>query len=297
VISILTSNTPLFHTGVFIFGLLIGSFLNVVILRLPIRLEQDWRCQCRELLGITGDTQDNKSEPQGLPADLIWSRSRCPHCGHLIGALENIPLLSYLLLRGRCSACKTRISIRYAIIELATACLFLLVALHFGPTLQTVAAIGLTGLLIPLAGIDIDHQLLPDDLTFFVLWSGLFVSLFGLFSDPVSSIIGVLAGYLALWTVYHLFRLLTGKEGMGYGDFKLLAALGAWTGWQMLPLIILLSSLVGAVTGLTMIAFKRHQSSQPLPFGPFIAVAGWIALLWGNRIVDAYLRSSGLGSF
>jgi leader peptidase (prepilin peptidase)/N-methyltransferase len=168
--------------------------------------------------------------------------------------------------------------------------------MHFGPSLQTLAALGLTALLIALTGIDIDHQLLPDDLTFLLLWTGLFTSLFNVFTDPVSSIIGALAGYLSLWLVYHGFRLLTGKEGMGYGDFKLLAALGAWIGWQMLPLIILLSSLVGAVTGLIMIAMKRHKPSQPMPFGPFIALAGWIALMWGDRIIDAYLRSSGLGS-
>jgi len=296
-LSAMTSNAPLFLTGVFVFGLLIGSFLNVVILRLPVRLQRDWRRQCRELLEIADGDAGTANEPGGLPADLIWSRSRCPHCGHGISAAENIPLFSYLFLRGRCSACKTRISVRYPIVEAVTAGAFLLVALVYGPTLQALSAIALTGFLVALAGIDIDHQLLPDDLTFFVLWSGLFASLFNVFCDPVSSIIGVLAGYLSLWSVYHLFRLLTGKEGMGYGDFKLLAALGAWTGWQMLPLIILLSSLVGAATGLVMIAFKRHQSSQPMPFGPFIAVAGWIALLWGDRIIDAYLRSSGLGSF
>ncbi len=295
--SIIASNAPLFLTGVFVFGLLIGSFLNVVILRLPVRLQRDWRRQCRELLDPEASTEDAVPEPTGLPADLIWSRSRCPHCSHRITAAENIPLLSYLFLHGRCSACKTRISPRYPLVEASTACMFLLTALVFGPTPQALSAIVLTGLLIALAGIDIDHQLLPDDLTYFVLWSGLFLSLFNVFCDPVSSIIGALAGYLSLWSVYHLFRLLTGKEGMGYGDFKLLAALGAWTGWQMLPLIILLSSLVGAVTGVTMIVCKRHRSSQPLPFGPFIALAGWIALLWGDKIVNAYLRSSGLGSY
>jgi leader peptidase (prepilin peptidase)/N-methyltransferase len=294
---IITSNTPLFLTGVFVFGLLVGSFLNVVILRLPIRLQRDWRRQCQELLETEGTEEDAVSGSPGLPADLIWSRSRCPRCGHPISAVENIPLLSYLFLRGRCSACKTRISLRYPLVEATTACMFLLAALVYGPTLQALPAIVLTGLLIALAGIDIDHQLLPDDLTYFVLWSGLFLSLFNVFCDPVSSITGALAGYLSLWTIYHLFRLLTGKEGMGYGDFKLLAALGAWTGWQMLPLIILLSSLVGAVTGVTMILFKRHRSNQPLPFGPFIAMAGWIALLWGDKIVNAYLRSSGLGRY
>ena len=289
-LDLIIANTPLFLTGVFVFGLLIGSFLNVVILRLPARLEYDWRCQCKELLGIESAI-DESSKP---PLDLMWSRSQCPKCGHYIKAYENIPLLSYLFLRGRCSSCKAHISIRYPIIEVTTAVLFLLAAMHFGPSLQTLAAIGLTALLVALTCIDIDHQLLPDDLTFLLLWAGLFLSLFNVFTDPVSSIIGALAGYLSLWLVYHGFRLLTGKEGMGYGDFKLLAALGAWTGWQMLPLIILLSSLVGAVIGLIMIGLKRHKSSQPMPFGPFIALAGWIALMWGDRIIDAYLRSSGL---
>ncbi len=291
-LDVIFANTPLFLTGVFIFGLLIGSFLNVVILRLPARLEHDWRCQCKELLEI----ENVDDEKRNAPPDLIWSRSQCPQCGHFIKAYENIPLLSYIFLMGRCSSCKTHISIRYPIIELATALLFLILAVHFGPGLKTLAAIGFTALLIALTFIDIDHQLLPDDLTLVLLWTGLFASLFNVFTDPVSSIIGALAGYLSLWLVYHGFRLLTGKEGMGYGDFKLLAALGAWIGWQMLPLIIFLSSLVGAVVGLIMIAFKRHKSSEPMPFGPFIALAGWIALLWGDRIIDVYLRSSGLGS-
>lgn len=285
------ASPPLFFTGVFIFGLLIGSFLNVVILRLPAGLEHEWRQQCRELLEIKSTDEDKT----GPPSNIMWSRSQCPKCGHLIKAHENIPLLSYLFLKGRCSSCKAAISSRYPIIEATTAVLFLSIAIHFGPNLQTLAAIGLTAILIALTVIDIDHQLLPDDLTLFLLWSGLFASLFNIFTDPVSSIIGALAGYLSLWTVYHVFRILTGKEGMGYGDFKLLAALGAWVGWQMLPLIILLSSLVGAVIGLIMIGLKRHQSSQPMPFGPFIALAGWIALMWGDKMIDTYLRNSGLG--
>jgi leader peptidase (prepilin peptidase)/N-methyltransferase len=289
-LDLIIASTPLFLTGVFVFGLLIGSFLNVVILRLPARLEHDWRCQCKELLEI--ESTDNKTDKP--PLDLMWSRSQCPKCGHFIKAYENIPLISYLFLKGRCSSCKTHISIRYPAIEAITAIMFLSVAIYFGPNLQTVAALGLTALLIAMTFIDIDHQLLPDDLTFLLLWGGLFASLFSIFTDPVSSIIGALAGYLSLWFVYHLFRLITGKEGMGYGDFKLLAALGAWVGWQMLPLIILLSSLIGAVIGLIMIGMKRHKSSQPMPFGPFIAVAGWIALLWGDQIIDAYMRSSGL---
>jgi leader peptidase (prepilin peptidase)/N-methyltransferase len=291
-LDLVTANTPLFLTGVFVFGLLIGSFLNVVILRLPARLEHDWRCQCKELLAI----ENVESDPDTPPPDIVWSRSQCPKCDHPIKSYENIPLISYLLLRGRCSSCKARISMRYPLVEAITAIMFLAVAMHFGPTLQSLAALGLTAVFIALTGIDIDHQLLPDDLTLTLLWCGLFASLFGVFTDPVSSIIGALAGYLSLWSVYHLFRLLTGKEGMGYGDFKLLAAIGAWLGWQMLPLVILLSSLVGAVIGLLMIGLKRHKSTQPMPFGPFIALAGWIALIWGDLIIDTYLRSSGLGS-
>jgi len=292
-LDIIATNTPPFLTGVFIFGLLVGSFLNVVTLRLPARLQHDWRCQCEELLEIEGETKGQKDPP----GNIFWSRSQCPKCGHQLKAYENIPLLSFALLKGRCSSCKAPISLRYPIIETTTAILFLLVAMHFGPNLQMLAATGFTAILIALAVIDIDHQLLPDELTFLLLWAGLFVSLFSVFTDPVNSIIGALAGYLSLWFVYHLFRLLTGKEGMGYGDFKLLAALGAWMGWQMLPLVILLSSLVGAVVGLGMIALKRHKSDQPMPFGPFIAMAGWIALMWGEKIIDAYLRSSGLGTY
>ena len=291
-LELITANTPLFLAGVFILGLLIGSFLNVVILRLPERLEYDWRCQCKELLSI----ESHDKEASKPPPSIMWSRSHCPKCGHQIKSHENIPLLSYLLLRGRCSSCKAPISSRYPLIEATTAILFLTVAIYFGPTLQSLVALGLTAILIALTVIDIDHQLLPDDLTFVLLWCGLFASLFHIFTDPVSSIIGALAGYLSLWFVYHLFRLVTGKEGMGYGDFKLLAAIGAWLGWQMLPLVILLSSLVGAVIGLIMIALKHHKSSNPMPFGPFIALAGWIALIWGDQIIDAYLRSSGLSS-
>jgi len=282
-LALLTENTALFLTGVFVFGLLIGSFLNVVILRLPARLDHDWRCQCQDLLEI------EQLEPASKPPDILWGRSRCPKCGHGIRAHENVPLLSYLFLRGKCSACGEKISPRYPLIELSTAVLFLATAWHFGPGEQFVAAIILTGLLIALAGIDTDHQLLPDNLTLPLLWAGLLLSLFNVFVDPVSSIIGAISGYLVLWLIYHLFRLLTGKEGMGYGDFKLLAALGAWLGWQMLPLVVLLSSVVGAVVGVALMAMKRHQKDQPLPFGPFIAAAGWIALLWGDPLVNYLL--------
>ena len=282
-------NTPLFLAGVFVFGLLIGSFLNVVILRLPERLEHDWKSQCRELLEM--ETPAAEAAPPGL----LWDRSRCRDCGHNIRAHENIPLLSYLLLRGRCSACGARISIRYPVVEFTTAALFVAAAWQFGPGTQFLCVLLLTGFLVALTGIDLDHQLLPDNLTLPLLWAGLLLSLFEVFVDPVTSIIGAAAGYLSLWTIYHLFRILTGKEGMGYGDFKLLAALGAWMGWQMLPLIILLSSLVGAVAGLALMAARRHGRGQPMPFGPYLAAAGWIAMLWGDRIVEHYLRSSGLG--
>lgn len=291
-LDLITASTPLFVAGVFVFGLLIGSFLNVVILRLPARLEYEWRCQCNELLAIKGIDNETCEPPPGI----MWSRSHCPKCDHLIRSFENIPLFSYLFLRGRCSSCNAHISLRYPVIEAITASLFLVVVLHYGLTVQSLAALGVTAFLISLTVIDIDHQLLPDDLTFVLLWCGLFASLFNVFTDPVSSIIGAIAGYLSLWVVYHLFRLLTGKEGMGYGDFKLLAALGAWLGWQMLPLVILLSSLVGAVIGLIMIGLKRHKSSQPMPFGPFIALASWIAMLWGDKIINTYLSSSGLGN-
>jgi len=282
------AHTPLFLTGVFVFGLLIGSFLNVVILRLPARMQHDWECQCRELLEQAND--DNDKPPPGL----VWDRSRCPHCGHGITAIENIPLLSYVFLRGRCSSCRQKISFRYPAVELLTAVLFLVTIWHFGPTVQGLAALVLTGSLVVLTGIDLDHQLLPDNLTLPLLWIGLLLSLFHVFVDPVTSIKGALAGYLSLWLVYQLFRVLTGKEGMGYGDFKLLAALGAWLGWQALPLVVLLSSLVGAVVGLALLSTRLHKKGQPMPFGPFIAAAGWIALVWGDRIIDLYLRISGL---
>jgi leader peptidase (prepilin peptidase)/N-methyltransferase len=274
---------------VFVFGLLIGSFLNVVILRVPARMFYEWRCQCIELL----ESGDQKPEEQ--PPNIWLNRSRCPGCGHPITALQNIPVLSYLFLRAKCASCQQKISFRYPLVELLTAVMFLTTAWYFGPTIQGLAALTLTGILIALTGIDMDHQLLPDNLTFPLLWMGLALSLFGVFVDPVSSIIGAIAGYLSLWIIFQLFKLVTGKEGMGYGDFKLLAALGAWLGWEMLPLIVLFSSLVGAVTGIVLLGLKRHKSGQPMPFGPFIAAAGWIALIWGDQIISYYFSNSGLG--
>lgn len=286
--SYLEQTPAAYVAAVFLLGLLVGSFLNVVILRLPRMLEAEWQAQCRELLGdaTTG----------GAPAErfnLWWPPSRCPDCGHRIHAWENIPVLSYLLLRGRCRSCGSRISVRYPIIEFLTACLSAYVAWHFGFAGEALAALVLTWALIALSVIDLDHQILPDNITLPLLWLGLLLSLTGLFTNPQASIIGATAGYLSLWGVYHAFRLLTGKEGMGYGDFKLLATLGAWLGWQALPVVILLSSLVGAVVGIAMILALGRDRNIPIPFGPYLAAAGWLALLWGDELVAAYLRVSG----
>ncbi len=264
-------------------GLCVGSFLNVVIHRLPKMMEQDWQAQCAELRG--------ESPPdQGEALSLAKPRSRCPNCGHQITALENIPLVSYLLiLKGKCSGCGTRISPRYPITELLTGLLSAFAAWHFGPTIQTVGALALLWALIALSAIDLDTQLLPDSITLPLLWLGLAFNLWTTFADLPTAVIGAMAGYLSLWSVFWLFKLATGKEGMGYGDFKLLAALGAWLGWQMLPAIILLSSVVGAVVGIALIVAARHGRNVPIPFGPYLAAAGVITLFWGQRITQGYL--------
>ncbi len=284
----LLATPPLLYGGVFVFGAIIGSFLNVVILRVPALLEHDWRCQCKELLELP--TEDEKQPP-----GIALSRSRCPHCGYGIKGYENIPIISFLFLRGKCSSCKGRISWRYPLVELATACLFLTTLLHFGPTTQGFTALAFTAVLVALTGIDADTQLLPDNITLPLMWLGIAVNYFGVFTDLESSVMGAIGGYLILWSIYHLFRLLTGKEGMGYGDFKLLAAVGAWLGWQMLPLAVLLSSVVGAVIGLLLMGTGRLKRDKPMPFGPFIAAAGWIAMIWGEAIMQHYTRSSGFG--
>ncbi len=272
-----------------ILGLLIGSFLNVVIYRLPVMMEREWRAQCDAL---TEETKENR--PPVEPFNLAVPQSTCPACGHKIRAWENIPIISYLLLRAKCSQCGVHISSRYPIIEGVTALLSIIVAWHFGFTWQAGAALLLTWLLICLTMIDFDHYLLPDNLTLPFLWVGLLLALLGVFTNPFDAIIGAILGYMVLWSVYWAFKLLTGKEGMGYGDFKLLALLGAWMGWQALPIIILLSSLVGAVVGILLIVFKNHDKSKPIPFGPYLAAAGWICLLWGNNITDIYMRWMGL---
>ena len=279
---------PLLYAGVFLLGAAIGSFLNVVILRIPPLLEHEWRCQCSELLEL--------DKPEGdHPPGIVLSRSHCPNCGHGIKSWENIPIISYLFLRGKCSACKAGISFRYPLVELLTGILFAVTIWHFGPNLQGLTALFLTAMLVAMAGIDIDTQLLPDNMTIPLMWAGVLASLWSIHADLTSSVIGAMAGYLILWSIYHLFRLLTGKEGMGYGDFKLLAALGAWMGWQMLPLVILLSSVVGAIVGLALMGTGRLKRDKPMPFGPFIAAAGWIALIWGEKIMSYYTGSGNFG--
>lgn len=279
--------STVFATAILVLGCTVGSFLNVVCLRLPIIMERDWQAQCRETLGLP-------AEPRPEPFNLAFPPSRCPQCGHNIRPWENIPIASYVLLKGRCAGCKSRISPRYPVVEAASGALSAVVAYHFGPDWQCAAALLLTWTLLALAIIDFDTQLLPDDITLPLLWAGLLLGLSGLFVPLRDAVIGAAVGYLVLWSVYWLFKLVTGREGMGYGDFKLLAALGAWSGWQAIPQIILLSSLVGAVVGIAMIVFRGRDRQIPMPFGPYLAAAGWIALLWGDAISRWYLAFSGI---
>lgn len=283
-LELLATIHPLWATAIiFIFGLMIGSFLNVVIYRLPLMMNREWRVQCSELLELEPPQQAERF-------NLAFPGSHCPVCKHPIGALENVPLLSYLLQRGKCRHCATPIPIRYPIIELITGIMSALVIWQFGLSWQGVFALLFTWTLIALTVIDFDHQLLPDSLTLPLLWLGLLLSLSALYVDSHASIIGATVGYLLLWAIYWLFKLVTGKEGMGYGDFKLLAALGAWMGWQSIPLIVLLSSLVGAAVGISLILFRGRDRQLPIPFGPYLAAAGWIAMMWGNDITNTYLR-------
>jgi leader peptidase (prepilin peptidase)/N-methyltransferase len=290
---------PAFYIGCCaLLGLVIGSFLNVVIYRLPQMLDRQWRAQCAELGG--------QSAVEGTEAatkfNLLTPRSSCPSCKTPIKAWHNIPVVSWLLLKGRCSSCKARISARYPLVEALTAALFAIVAWKFGFGWPALAALVLTAFLVALTFIDVDHQLLPDMLTLPLLWIGIVLSLWS--PEPVrampmdlrTSIIGAVAGYMSLWSVYHLFRLLTGKEGMGYGDFKLLAALGAWLGWQMLLPIVLVAAVVAAVVGIVIVSARRQERSTPIAFGPFLAAAGWIMLVWGPEILDRYFRFLGAGS-
>lgn len=269
-----------------VLGLVIGSFLNVVVWRLPKMLEGDWRQQALDVLGLP-------PEAPGPTYNLMLPHSHCPQCAHRIRAWENIPLLSYLVLRGRCSNCKAPISTRYPLTELACGVLSAFVAWHFGFGWTAAWGLVLSWGLLAMCLIDADHQLLPDVLVLPLLWLGLIVNSFDLFVPLQAAMWGAVAGYLLLWSVYWLFKLMTGKEGIGHGDFKLLALLGAWGGWQILPLTVLLSSLVGAVGGVILLRLKDANTSTPIPFGPYLAIAGWIALLWGGQITGFYWQFVG----
>lgn len=286
VLDFLASHVLAFVLCAALVGLLVGSFLNVLIYRLPKMMHRDWREQAREILELP-------TEPQTTTFNLVLPNSNCPHCAHEIKSWENIPVVSYLFLRGKCSSCKTSISLRYPLVELTCGLLSAFIAWHFGFTWQAGAMLVLTWGLLAMSLIDVDHQLLPDSLVLPLLWLGLIANSFGLFTSLEDALWGAIAGYLSLWSVYWLFKLVTGKEGMGYGDFKLLAMLGAWGGWQVLPLTILLSSLVGAVLGLIMLRLRNAENSTPIPFGPYLAIAGWIALLWGEQITSSYLQIAG----
>jgi leader peptidase (prepilin peptidase)/N-methyltransferase len=309
VAALYTENPALFAGSAFVVGLVVGSFLNVVIYRLPIMLEREWRAQAAELAATAQDdapiapTKTTTPIPAAsLPAfTLSTPPSACPSCNAPIKPWQNIPLVSWLALRGRCAACKTPISIRYPLVELTTGVLSAWAAWHFGFGAAAACAIGVTWALIALTGIDIDHQLLPDSITLPLLWAGLLAAVVIGHSDAVSlpvsprdAITGAAAGYLSLWLVFHAFRLITGKEGMGYGDFKLFGALGAWLGWKLLPLIILLSAATGAALGIAMIAFRGRDRAAPMPFGPYLAAAGWLAMMYGEPLMNTYLRISGL---
>lgn len=281
------ANSPLALTlCALLLGLCVGSFLNVVIHRLPIMLNRDWQTQAREMLNLP-------PEPKPATYNLILPHSTCPHCAHKIRSWENIPLISYVILKGKCAGCKARISPRYPLVELAAGVLSAYVAWHFGFTWQTGAFLLLTWGLLAMSMIDADHQILPDALVLPLLWLGLIVNSQSLFASLEDALWGAVIGYLSLWLVFWAFKLVTGKEGMGYGDFKLLAMLGAWGGWQILPLTILLSSLVGAVLGVIMLKMRNAQTSTPIPFGPYLAIAGWIALLWGDQITTSYMQFAG----
>jgi leader peptidase (prepilin peptidase)/N-methyltransferase len=282
-ISFFQLHVATYLTFLFILGLLIGSFLNVVIYRLPIMMQREWRSDCLEFL-----EQPLETETESF--NLSMPRSSCSECGHAISALENIPILSYLALKGKCKACKTSISIQYPLVELFTGIISLVIGWHFGVSLQTLAGLFFSWCLIAASGIDLGHKLLPDNITLPLMWLGILISFFNVFIDLETSVIGAIAGYLCLWSVFILFKLVTGKEGMGHGDFKLLAALGAWCGWKMLFVIVLTSSLVGAVIGILMILLCKTKRNTEIPFGPYLASAGWISFIWGPVLLTTYLN-------
>ena len=279
------SSPWLFYSTILFLGLCVGSFLNVVAYRLPLMMQRDWKNECHEFLELAPPSFDKRL----ATINLSTPASACPNCGHNLRAWENIPVISYLLLRAKCSSCKTGISAQYPVVEFLTGLASLTVAYKFGVTLQTVTALFFTWALIALTLIDLKEQLLPDNITLPLLWFGIFISLFDVFTDLQSSVIGAIAGYLILWSVFHLFKLITKKDGMGFGDFKLLSALGAWVGFTYLPQIILISSVVGSIAGISMLILGKTKQQQPIPFGPYLAIAGWIALLWGEQINTSYL--------
>lgn len=293
-IELFSDYPALLISSAFIFGLLIGSFLNVVILRLPAMMEREYK---RDFYSYF-DTKPDPALQEELskPFNLVLPHSHCPKCKTEIKPWQNIPLISYLFLRGRCGSCGTAISRRYPMVELVTGILTAVVVWQLGFTWQALAGCAFTWVLIALTGIDFDKQLLPDNLTLPLLWGGLLINLWGTFVPLQDAVIGAIAGYLSLWLVFHIFKLVTGKEGMGAGDFKILAAIGAWFGWQMLPLVILLSAAVGAIVGITWSLAVGRDHRLPIAFGPYLAGAGWIAMLWGEQIVSWYMSFSGLGS-
>ncbi|HWU68878.1 MAG TPA: A24 family peptidase [Stenotrophobium sp.] len=286
-IDLLSENSVALILVTVLLGLIVGSFLNVVILRLPRMMELAWKRECREILELPAVETE--------PLSLMSPPSRCPQCAAPVRAWQNIPVISWLLLRGRCATCATSISVQYPLVEVSTALLSAVCAWKFGWSGQLAGALVLTWALVTLAAIDLRTQLLPDSITLPLLWLGLALGFFPVFASLHDAVLGAIAGYLSLWSVFHVFRLLTGKEGMGHGDFKLFAALGAWLGWQCLPQIILLASVVGAVVGLSLIVLQRQGKEIPIAFGPYLAAAGWIALIWGHSITAAYLGASGLG--
>ncbi len=285
-ITLFRENQTFFLSFVGIFSLLIGSFLNAAIYRIPVMLQRGWREECSELFGGSSNTSEiHANHKEGETFNLFIPRSQCPNCGHMITAIENIPVISYLFLKGKCSSCKTGISIQYPIIEIGTALLSIFVAWKVGVGWQTLAALLFTWTLITLALIDAKTMLLPDNLTLPLMWLGIAVNYKELFVDLQSSVLGAMLGYLSLWCLFHIFRLITGKDGMGYGDFKILAAIGAWGGWQILPFTIFASSLLGSVLGIAWMLIQRKKESQPIPFGPWLALAGFIGFIWREEIV------------
>ena len=292
IITAFEQNPAFFYTSIALISLAIGSFLNVVIYRFPKMLEQGWYEECREFL--SEELDKNKVAETKEKITLSKPASTCPKCGHKIRFYENIPVISWLFLKGKCSSCQSKISIRYPLIEAATALLSVVIATKFGVTIQTLFLLILTWGLVSLTMIDFDHMLLPDQITLPLMWLGLLVNITATYTPLQDAVIGAAVGYMSLFSIFWLFKLITGKEGMGFGDFKLVAVFGAWMGWQLLPLLILMASFVGALVGISLMVFKNHQREQAIPFGPYLAVAGWITLIWGQSIWNWYLSTLGL---